>query len=36
MQSKQTNQAGTENYSTGIVAAIQILCYDSGDRADQL
>ena len=24
-----------QNYSTGIVAATQILCYDSGDRANQ-
>ena len=23
------------NYSTGIVATSQILCYDSGDHADQ-
>lgn len=24
-----------QNYSTGIVAVTQVLCYDSGDRADQ-
>ena len=25
-----------ENYSTGIVAATQIMCYDNDDRADQI